>query len=140
MYLWLRIEKDKVCSSREQLPDDLDYSLSLGSEPMKPNMFEAIVPGIVEKLYYQNRGYFTVSYDPIRRDGLSAIQIARPQYDEEFHLEVVIKSDHWRGYTIYAKYSVTYDEVLSYFKQVLVDEECPQVRNWEDITDNANYL
>lgn len=135
----MKIQEDKIKESEETYSGEYDFRLCLGNEPMDLNMFNMIVPKTLEKLMFQNKGWFCAYYEPIRNDGVSVIQVSRPEFDGNFHVEVVVKSEHWRGFSIYAKNDVNYIETIQYFREVMERYRCPDLSEWEEITENVRY-
>ena len=110
--------------------------------PNKPLSEELLGLYVSDKLFMLKSkpdSWITVAYEPIRQDEVSCVQVARMYDDDGFWVEWVTDTGKEKGVTIYSKAHMTEEETMSVFRQVLVDYEKPDKKEWYNYTDYQMY-
>ena len=147
MSFWLCVDDNKLFGKGNLFEDspcrekvDRHFEFIHGLKPMNQNIFDYMVVHILQAMHYGCGYYLVVGYEPDRPDNVSAIQAAIPALENEFNVEIVMKSDHWRGHSVYSRPCSSLQEAIDLFHLVLVEYSCPKLSDWINTTDYARYI
>ncbi len=141
MAFWLRLdeeEKKKLTEpghlSREALKNHC-FSFTLGLEPMDYRTFSYVIADMLKKMGLGEGNYVTVGYKPVREDRVFCIQAQRTEANGNVWIELVKHLDDGMPFHTYCRNGVSTSECIDIFGKVLVDYECPELTEWDEITD-----
>ena len=115
-----------------------EYSFTLANQKFDVQ-FNNLCSDILQRLQFSRTGFLTIGYEDARTDGLTCIQTYIDEEDVGFNVEIVVKSNSKRGFTIYGKSDVPFEQTVDYFHTVLVLFEIPKLTDWKDITEEVKY-
>ena len=140
MCFWLCVNDDQEAECWRLYDDskketvDRCFNMVHGLAPMKENVFIYVIEDIISAMYFGVDHYLCVAYEPLREDGLSAIQVSRPQINGGYNVEIVMNADNERGFICYCRKDESLEKTLYWFHRVLVEYDCPDLTSWMDIT------
>ena len=113
-----------------------EFNISHGLEPMKENVFRYLVESILKSECQGQSGYICVAYEPVRPDGISAIQTSTPVPDRGFAVEIITNEKTMsKNYTCYRQNGLSLLETIELFRKVLVGYLRPNLEGFIDITE-----
>ena len=141
MDFWLCLdeeEKKKLTKpghlSREALKNHC-FSLTLGLEPMEYETYMYTVADMLKNMGLGAGHFVSVCYKPVREDRVSCIQAQRTEANGNVWIELIKELDDGMPFHTYCKNGVPTSECIDIFGKVLVDYECPELTEWDEITD-----
>ena len=140
MGFWLRVDdelNEQITLSNVLSRNKVkrSFSLGLGCEPMEANMFQYCIAEIIKTMHGGMGDYISVHYVPVREDCVSCIQATRPWNTEGITVEIIKVLNDGLNFHTYALSELSVSDVIDIFNQVLVYYECPDLDDWDEITD-----
>ena len=127
-------ETELIGISREAL-HDRQFLLELADDPMNIDFFMYVIPDLIRNMRMGENNFLTIGYPITREDRISCIQIQRMEPANGFWIEVVMHFDDGLNFHTYCKNSVSTNDAIRIFKEVLVDYSRPDLSEWDEITD-----